>query len=245
MKNKKGFTLAEILLVVAIIAILSGATLVGVSSLVNNSKATASKVQNDAQNFELAAASKVKGAAGNVPSNAVETETLNTKSSNPTPSESQKPADPSTPASVPSKDPSGSQPSGSEPAGTTSPSVATTPSAPSQGGSTGNGAASFSGDPVKRGDPGSGVMSVTQNNDGSTTFGLLYNQWNDGAVTIWKNADGTYAIQGVSNGGNVIGNALASAGCSFDWNDINNNKKFTLTSEQASALSRIYGFNFN
>lgn len=195
MKNKKGFTLAEILLVVAIIAILSGATLVGVSSLVNNSKATASKVQNDAQNFELAAASKVKGAAGNVPSNAVETETLNTKPSNPTPSESQKPADPSTPASVPSKDPSGSKPSESQPAGTTAPTSATSPSTPpSQGGS---GSITVSGSSLTT--AGSNVAGPISYSASGDTLTVKLNAGNNNAsdvvdISIKKQADGTYLI---------------------------------------------------
>ena len=38
MKNRKGFSLAEVLIVVAIIAILAGATIIGVASWVNNAR---------------------------------------------------------------------------------------------------------------------------------------------------------------------------------------------------------------
>lgn len=200
MKNKKGFTLAEILLVVAIIAILSGATLVGVSSLVNNSKATASKVQNDAQNFELAAASKVKGAAGNVPSNPVETETLNTKPSNPTPSESQKPADPSTPAINPTKDPSGSKPSESQPAGTTAPTSATSPSTPpSQGGGNHSGSTTLNGSQFNKQanttitGNGQGIDSITINVPEGVKITAINDASNGGRYKVSVSADGRTA----------------------------------------------------
>jgi hypothetical protein len=87
-------------------------------------------------------------------------------------------------------------------------------------------------------------MSVTQNSDGSTTVGLLYNQWCDGSVQVWNNGNGTYDIQGIKDGGNVIGNALASTGTSFDWNPINSNQRFTLSKDQKNALESVYGISF-
>ena len=88
-------------------------------------------------------------------------------------------------------------------------------------------------------------MSITQNGDGSTSIGLLYNQWNDGSVKVWKNNNGTYDIQGTNNGGNVIGNALASTNVQFDWNPINSNQRFTLTTDQVKALDSVYGIKFS
>lgn len=192
MKNKKGFTLAEILLVVAIIAILSGVTLVGVSSLVNNSKATADKVKNNAENFELAAASQIKSAGGKVASNPVETETLNTKPtpSATAPSETEKPTNPSTPASEPSKDPSGSQPSG-----TSAPSSESRPtSGSSQGGS---GSITVSGSSLTT--AGSNVAGPISYSASGDTLTVKLNAGNSNAsdvvdISIKKQADGTYLI---------------------------------------------------
>ena len=87
-------------------------------------------------------------------------------------------------------------------------------------------------------------MSVTQNSDGSTTLGLLYNQWQDGSVPVWKNSDGTYDIQGLNNGGDVIGNAINSTGTSPNWEKINAKVKYTLSPDEVSALESVYGINF-
>lgn len=78
LKNRKGFTLAEILLVVAIIVILSGATVIGVASWVNQSQTTAHAVESKSAAFEADAVDKVLKAKGNVGSDPHETETLNT-----------------------------------------------------------------------------------------------------------------------------------------------------------------------
>ena len=78
LKNRKGFTLAEILLVVAIIAILSGATVIGVASWVNSSKQTAEQLTHNAADFEPGAYASVKAKKGTLPSYVEETETLNT-----------------------------------------------------------------------------------------------------------------------------------------------------------------------
>ena len=43
MKNKKGFTLSELLMVIAIIVILSGATMIGVVSTINKTRENAAK----------------------------------------------------------------------------------------------------------------------------------------------------------------------------------------------------------
>ncbi len=76
LKNRKGFTLAEILLVVAIIVILSGATVIGVASWVNQSQTTAHAVESKSAAFEADAVDKVLKAKGNVGSDPHETETL-------------------------------------------------------------------------------------------------------------------------------------------------------------------------
>jgi prepilin-type N-terminal cleavage/methylation domain-containing protein len=78
LKNKKGFTLAEILLVVAIIVVLSGATMIGIASMVNRSKATASIAQSKSADFEADAVLEVNKKKGLLAEGPVETETLET-----------------------------------------------------------------------------------------------------------------------------------------------------------------------
>ena len=78
LKNKKGFTLAEILLVVAIVVVLSGATMIGIASMVNRSKAAASIAQSKSADFEADAVLEVNKKKGMLPNLPVETETLAT-----------------------------------------------------------------------------------------------------------------------------------------------------------------------
>ncbi|MCR5340262.1 MAG: type II secretion system GspH family protein [Saccharofermentans sp.] len=78
LKNKKGFSLAEILLVVAIIVILSGATMIGIASMVNRSQAAASRAVASNANFEADAVLKVNKKKGIIDKIPTETETLNT-----------------------------------------------------------------------------------------------------------------------------------------------------------------------
>ena len=80
LKNRKGFTLAEILLVVAIVVILSGATVIGVASWVNQSKATAQQLTAKSADFEASAVKDVNEKKGTLGTNAVETESLETGS---------------------------------------------------------------------------------------------------------------------------------------------------------------------
>lgn len=59
--SKKGFTLAEIILVVAIIVIVSAASFVGVGAIINNAKNTSKKLEeNNGENFEAEAWGEVK-----------------------------------------------------------------------------------------------------------------------------------------------------------------------------------------
>ena len=68
MRNKKGFTLAEVLIVVAIIVILAGATAVGVVSWLNNAKNAQNNVlSNNGDNFENEARLAVETANGTAP----------------------------------------------------------------------------------------------------------------------------------------------------------------------------------
>lgn len=242
--SKRGFTLVEIIIVVAIIVIVSAASFVGIAVTLNNAKANAKKVQqqhgvdeNGKDLFEADAWDKIDGltkdaakffdASKYKPANPTNTPTPAPTAADPGPAIPEATATPVPTAAVP----------------TAAPTATPEPTkAPTSGG--GN-PVTYDGKTIERGTSGSGVMSVTQNSDGSTTVGLLYNQWCDGSVKIWKNGDGSYDIQGVNNGGNVIGNALSSTGAKVNWEEINNNKRFTLTDDQAQKLAKLYGFTLN
>ena len=87
MINKKGFTLSELLMVIAIIVILSGATMIGVVSTINKTRENAAKLEeNNGDNFESEAMMAVESAKGTAPSHVVNQEKVDT----PTPAETTK-----------------------------------------------------------------------------------------------------------------------------------------------------------
>ena len=147
-----------------------------------------------------------------------------------------------TPTPTPSDTtPTPTPPEGDTPEGDTPGGIVT----PSTGDDSGDfGAVGFSGTFTTRGTEGSGTMYASENPDGSTTLGVLYNRWNDGEIRIFDNGDGTFDVQGVRNGGNVLGNAFQSLGVSFNWEDVNNDRKFPLTTDQRNALTSLYGIVF-
>lgn len=244
--SKRGFTLTEILIVTAIVVIVSAAAFTGVAITLSRARNTQKNLkENNGDNFEVAARSEVDAINENAadfaeiptykPKDSESSEESSDESSNNSDSTNGggNGAEPNTPTPKPTATPT--------PKPTATPIPSPTPK-PAGGGS---GVVVFSGNTVTRGTEGSGVMSIDQNSDGSTTIGLLYNQWNDGSVQVWKNKNGTYDIKGLNNGGNVIGNALNSTGVSFDWNPINNNQRFTLSDDQVTALESVYGIEFN
>jgi prepilin-type N-terminal cleavage/methylation domain-containing protein len=77
MKNRKGFTLAEMMIVIAVIVILSGATAIGVVSWLNNAKNTAANLEaNNGDNFEKEEMESIKKIGGVGASMQQPTETL-------------------------------------------------------------------------------------------------------------------------------------------------------------------------
>lgn len=240
--SKRGFTLTEILIVTAIVVIVSAAAFAGVAITLSRARDTQKNLkENNGDNFEVAARSEVDAINENaadfaeIPSYKPKDSESSEETSEDETAESTGGGDlnGNTPTPLPTNTPT--------PKPTATPLPTATPK-PANGGS---GAVVFSGNTVTRGTEGSGVMSIDQNSDGSTTIGLLYNQWNDGSVQVWKNQNGTYDIKGLNNGGNVIGNALNSTGVTFDWNPINSNQRFTLSDDQVTALESVYGIKFN
>ena len=132
-RNKKGFTLAEMMLVVAIIVILSGATIVGVSAMLNRSKESANRAVSNNANFESDAVLQVNQKTGNLPSDPVETETLNTPT--PQPAEAQAPTSAPTPTPVQNQNDPTPTPGNTNP---TTPTATEAQSASGSGGATNN-----------------------------------------------------------------------------------------------------------
>ncbi len=221
MKNRRGFTLVELMITIGIIVIVAAAGTVGIVISLKRNQEKAANLSAGAQNFESAAYEQLGGM----------NESLDylppVQTKLPDPSES----DPSE-VSEASEASEASEHKDPEPSEHKDPD----PEDDATGGS-----ATYNGPLGHRGDAGNTIQSISDNPDGSTTINLCYNQWNDGAVTIRSNGDGTYQIHGDRNGGNVIGNALASTGVSFDWGPINSNQTFTMNNEQATAWANVYG----
>ena len=77
--NKKGFSLAEVMIVVAIMVILTGATAVGIVSWLNSAKSTAANLeQNNGDHFEESAINEIKKIAGTAGSHVVQQTKVNT-----------------------------------------------------------------------------------------------------------------------------------------------------------------------
>lgn len=106
MWNKKGFSLAEVMIVIAIIVILSGATAVGVVSWLNNAKNAQNNVlTNNGDNFENEARLAVESAKGEVPEGIGESVTVNPVTNTPAPvTNTPKPDDPGTNTPKPNQD---------------------------------------------------------------------------------------------------------------------------------------------
>ena len=236
MKNKRGFTLVEIMITVGIIVIVAAAGTIGVVISLRRSKEKAANLSAGAQNFESEAIENLGQ--------------LNANNDYVPPVQTKLPEDTATPTPGPGTvTPTAGPTAGPSSAPTSAPTVTQAPtSAPTSAPTTApasGGSATYNGPLGHRGDAGNTIQSISDNPDGSTTINLCYNQWNDGAVTIRSNGDGTYQIHGDRNGGNVIGNALASTGVSFDWGPINNNQTFTMNNEQATAWANVYGITLN
>lgn len=78
-KNRKGFSLAEMVIVIAIIVILAGASAVGVVAWVQNANKTKEKLEaENGDNFEVSALAEVASAVPSAPSYVIPKETAET-----------------------------------------------------------------------------------------------------------------------------------------------------------------------
>ncbi|MBR1905245.1 MAG: prepilin-type N-terminal cleavage/methylation domain-containing protein [Clostridiales bacterium] len=233
LKNKKGFSLAEILLVVAIIVILSGATMIGIASMVNRSQAAASRAVANNANFEADAVLKVNKKKGMVNNEPFETETLNTgatENNQPTQTEAPTPTETKKEDPKPTK-PSDTKPSDTKPSDTSKPTETTKAQGGGQQG--GGGAITVTAPSLTTAGSGTaGPISYSVNGD-SVTIKLNAGNNNSNDVTdivIKKQADGSYLIDlsGVDNGKYWI-----CQNCKVDnGNDFWNGKKTKVVSAQ-------------
>ena len=171
MINKKGFTLSELLMVIAIIVILSGATMIGVVSTINKTRENAAKLEeNNGDNFESEAMVAVESAKGTAPSHVVNQEKVDT----PTPAETtQAPAETTkTPAETTRAPAETTQ----APAETTKAPVETTKT---QGGGSGGGV------------PGSATIQSASLPSEVTFVSSVDDHGNDGGCTLKWNKDMT------------------------------------------------------
>ncbi len=232
MKNRKGFTLVEMVCVVAIIVFLSAVALKNVSEYTKHARDLDANVK--AFSAKAQEQQVVVDGYLNFSRDYATAGTSNTSlhpngpSANPQPPPP--PAEvPTLPSATPSTEPSATP--STEPS-TTPP---TTPSAPSAGGPKVNATTTKS--IVKPGNGvGSGVQSITDNADGSITVTLLYKDWNSGVVNIRKNPDGSYYVL-QSNETNMY--FIAEV---FDNNYGSDYAGgFQLTTSQINKLESVYG----
>ena len=161
--NKKGFTLSEMLIVIAIIVILSGATMIGVVSAVNKAKQNAAKLEeNNGDNFESEAMRDVFTAKGTLGSDVPNQTNVDT----PTPAETTKaPAETTKKPAETTKAPAETT---QAPAETTKAPAETTKAPAETTKPSGGNAVTMTGETTPRGSAETGVMKITQNGDGSS-----------------------------------------------------------------------------
>lgn len=218
MINKKGFTLSELLMVIAIIVILSGATMIGVVSTINKTRENAAKLEeNNGDNFESEAMVAVESAKGTAPSHVVNQEKVDT----PTPAETTK---------APAETTKAPAETTKAPAETTKAPAETT-KAPS-GGTTANFGTATNGFTGYYNNGNPGLMSLTASGSNGITIQITdgydnNNPSNDTCTaTIVKKSDGNYYL--TVNSGNgwvawlVAGGYNYSADYKLSASDISN-----------------------
>ena len=198
--NKKGFTLAEMLMVVGIVVILSGATVIGVVSWINSAKNTAAKLeQENGDNFEKDARNAVESVRGTAPSHVVNQTNLDTPA--PTAKPTEKPTDAPRPTSKPN-DPTPT-PASDDPTPTPKPDDPTPTPAGGNGNSSGttanfgqatNGFTGY----YNNGQPG--LMSLTSSGSDGIKI-VVTDGWDNGkpnddtcTITIKKGSNGKYTM---------------------------------------------------
>ena len=237
MKGRKGFTLLEMMTVIAIIVFLAGVAFTGASQYIQ--RASEIKYNNDARAAHMAEQDKVVDAYLTSTRARSGTETTDNElhhggtttttvnnggggggGGGGGASVVEPPEDPTTVTEPPEESTTEAVPS--EPEIT---------AAPEAGGVTSNNPY------VTLGTSGNGVVSIDNNSDGSQTVKLLYSTWNEGTVKLTRNADGSYTMKMTSNNTYFLG---AIIGYNHDFTG-----GFKLTDTEKTKLSDAYGLKFN
>ena len=199
MKNKRGFTLVEIMITVGIIVIVAAAGTIGVVISLRRSKEKAANLSAGAQNFESEAIENLGQ--------------LNANNEYVPPVQTKLPEDTATPTPgpgtvTPTVEPTAGPSSAPTSAPTTAPTVTQAPTsaptsapttAPTSGGSGGasNSAGTVSSSSTVSGTDGSvGVVSISSSSNPSVTVSQGWN--NNCTFTLTKNSNGTYTMSNIS-----------------------------------------------
>ena len=235
MKSRKGFTLLEMMTVIAIIVFLAGVAFTGASQYIQ--RASEIKYNNDARAAYMAEQDEIVEAyltTRERPGSATTDNELHHGGTTTTTvnyggggggggggaSVVEPPEDPTTVTEPPE-----------EPTTEAVPSEPEITAAPEAGGVTSNNPY------VTLGTPGNGVVSIDDNSDGSQTVKLLYSTWNEGTVKLTRNADGSYTMKMTSSNTYFLG---AIIGYDHDFTG-----GFKLTDSDKTKLSDAYGLKFN
>ena len=241
--NKKGFSLAEVMIVVAIMVILTGATAVGIVSWLNSAKSTAANLeQNNGDHFEESAINEIKKIAGTAGSHVVQQTKVNTPAVTQAPEVTEAPKTTDAPEVTEAPKTTEAPRTTDAPEVTEAPKTTEAPrttDAPNQqGGNGGSGSVSVGGTVTQNGSS-VGISNFTNNADGSTT--LHFVNGNDvGDATIGKDSKGYYLIVGDQK--NMIGKVL---GYNPENKWLNSNEKLYIPSSQWSQLESTFNFSRN
>ena len=235
--NKKGFTLSEMLIVIAIIVILSGATMIGVVSAVNKAKQNAAKLEeNNGDNFESEAMRDVFTAKGTLGSDVPNQTNVDTPS--PTPA-----SDTSTPTPVPATAtpvPATATPTPVPATATPTPIPATATPTPAGGGDKVVGGVTVHGGYNTDMDNGVGVTKVTDKGNGAYDIDA-HSSSNKITLSLTPIGGGKYKLS-VTNGMQWMLSGMPGYSNSSGYNDFANGAVREINPDGVEWLQNKWGF---
>ena len=233
MKNRRGFTLVEMVIVIAIIVFLAGVTLNGLSQyskrandLKANMNAHSAAIQSQEAIIDGYLMSSRPTTANATTNNSVQAGGQNIPYEQPTETSQTQATAPQTEATQAQTEATTTQ---TEATTTTTQAPTETEAPANEDGPKVEAKNGF----VTRGTPGNGVISIQKNADGSVNVKLLYNQWNDGEAVIKKNADGSFTLRSLSGNNYYLGDKL---GYNHDYSN-----GFKLSNGDINKLKSTFG----
>ena len=235
--NKKGFTLSEMLIVVAIIVILSGATAIGIVSSINKAKQNAAKLEeNNGDNFESEAMRDVFTAKGTLGSDVPNQTNVDTPS--PTPAETTKaPTEEPTKTPTRAADPT-STPTPVPPTATPVPATATP--TPAGGGDKVVGGVTVHGGYNTDMQNGVGVTKVTDKGNGAYDIDA-HTSSNKITLSLTPIGGGKYKLS-VTNGMQWMLQGMPGYSDSSGYNDFANGSVREINPDGVAWLQNKWGF---